>query len=198
MNSVAGPKELMKNHSLSQTNVFSVYYDFYQTSLLVCFKGFVCFKLVGKAALSYLVYASQHWSPAIGLSRRRSRWLWCVLSNHIPSSLPLFKQLVNCTVALQIHDATFQCNIICGSELYLSIFLSRGSIALYICMCCFFCQIVHLNYIVHMQMIWTLCYRIYCLFCTWWLICTPTSPAPPPQLILWWFYVMMTWTYQMN
>ena len=67
---------------------------------LFALEVFVCFKLPWKAAPSYLVYASQHWSPAIGLSRRRSRWLWCVSSNHIPSSLPLFKQLVSCTVAL--------------------------------------------------------------------------------------------------
>lgn len=61
----------------------------------------------------------------------------------------------------------------------LSIFLSIGSIALYIYVLFFLCQSFHLNYIVYMQMIWTLCFRIYCLFCTWWLICTPTSPAPP-------------------
>lgn len=124
-----------KNH----TFVFSAFCEFNQTSLLVCFSGLVCFKLLQKAARVDLVYASQHRSPVIGLSHRRSRWLWCVLSNHIPILLPLFKQLV-----VQLHcryatTATFQCIIICGSEIYLSIFLSIGSIALYICMCCFFC-----------------------------------------------------------
>lgn len=63
--------------------------------------------------------------------------------------------------------------------LFIDIPFYIGCIALYICMCCFFLwQSVHLNYIV--QMIWTLCFRINCLFCTWWIICTPTSPAPPP------------------
>lgn len=42
----------------------------------------------------------------------------------------------------------------------------------------FLCQSVPLNYIVNMQMIWTWRFRIYCLFCKWWLFCTPTSPAP--------------------
>lgn len=74
--------------------------------------------------------------------------------------------------------ATIQCIIICGSEIYLSIFLSIASIALYICMCCFSVSKCPPYYIVHMQKIWTLCFRFYCLFSTWWLICTPTSPAP--------------------
>lgn len=41
-----------------------------------------------------------------------------------------FQQLVNRTVVLYIHDATFQRVIICGSEVYLSPFFSVGSIAL--------------------------------------------------------------------
>lgn len=102
LNSVAGSKELTNNLSLSENQIcrFSALCTFYQTSLLVCFRGFVCFKLLAIAARSYLVYASRHWSPVIGLSCRRSRWLWCVFSNHIPSLLPLSKQLVHCTVAM--------------------------------------------------------------------------------------------------
>lgn len=163
-----------------------VLYSFYQTSLLVCFRGFVCFKLLRKAALSCRVYASQHWKPCHWfISPKIKVTLTCITQSHsfLAPTVQAACQLYCCIV-----DA--RCNLYCvlsfvGVRLYLWIFLSIGSIALYICMCRFFlCQSVHLNYIVHMQMIWTLCFRIYGLFCTWWLICTPTSPALPSIHIL--------------
>lgn len=117
-------------------------------------------------------------SPAIGLSRRRSRWLWRMLPNHIPSSLPLLKQLVSCTVDARCNFSVYY--HLWEWDLFMNIPFYRQYSTIYLYVSFFFlCQSVHLNYIVHMQMIWTLCFRIYGLFCTWWLICTPTSPAPP-------------------
>lgn len=138
--------------------------------------GFICFKLPWEAAMSYLVYASQHWSPAIGLSLRRSRWLWCELSNHIPFSLPLFKQLINCTVETGCNFPMYY--HLWEWDLLINIPFDRQYSTIYLYVLFFLCQSVHLIFIVHIQMIWTLCFRMCCLFCTWWLICTP-SPIPP-------------------
>lgn len=60
---------------------------------------------------------------------RRSRWLWSVLSNHIPPSLPHLS-LCSCTVDTLRSS---RCFITRGSEIYLSMFISKlGGIALYI------------------------------------------------------------------
>lgn len=176
---------------------------FYQTSRLVCFRGFVCFKLLGKAAPSYLVYASHNTEalPLVYLAGDQGDFdvyhpITFLPRSHCSSSSSIV--LLHCRYAMQL----LQCIIICGSEIYLSIFLSIGRIALYICMCCFLCVKVStltILYICRWYELYVL--GFYCLFCTWWLICTPTSPAPPSptsQSMLWWFYVMMVWTYQMK
>lgn len=96
-------------------------------------------------------------------------------------------------------DATFQCIIICGSEIYLWIFLSIGSIALYICVCrFFFCVKVSTLTILY------IC-RWYELYVLGFMVCfvhdglfAHLPLQLPSQSILWWFYVMMMWTYQMK
>lgn len=128
------------NEKHFSTNAVSVFYEFYQTSLPVCFRGFVCFKLLGgwggKQPMSFM----HHNTEALPLVYHawRSRWHWCVFSNHIPSSLPAVRaarqlQPLHRRLAGQLLVRV----IVYGSEIYLSIFLSIGSIALYICMWCF-------------------------------------------------------------
>lgn len=54
-------------------------------------------------------------------------------------SRPFFPPAVQAAHQLYCHTVHFRCVNVCGSEIYLSIFLSIGGIAVYIWMCCLFC-----------------------------------------------------------
>lgn len=194
MNPVAGPKELMKKtFSLSenQTNVVSVFMSFTKHLCLFALEVLFALSCEGKQPrrISFMHHDTEA-LPLVYLAGDQGDFdvyypITFLPRSHCSSSSSVV--LLHC----RWRNATLQCIIICGSEIYLSIFLSIGSIALYICMCCFFCvKVSTLTILYIMQMIWTLCFRIYCLFCTWWLICTPTSPAPPNpycgDFMLWW------------
>lgn len=194
--SVAGPKELMKNISLSENlKWFQCTMSFYQTSLLVCFRGFICFKLREESStvvscLCITTLKPCHWfiSPEIKVT------LMCIIQSHsfLAPAVQAARQLCCCTVDAQCNFSMYY--HLWEWELFINIPFYGQYSTIYLYVLFSLCQSVHLNYIVHMQMIWTLCFRIYCLFCTWWLICTPTSPAPPPScsihivviFLLWW------------
>lgn len=82
------------------------------------------------------------------------------------------------------------CNLLTCTHLWdLELFISvpfvgwYGTVCLYVLLTC----PLLIDYIVHMQMAWSLCFRMCCLFCTWWLICTPTSPALLiHRVVIWW------------
>lgn len=190
----------MINISLSETNLFSVFYDFYQTHL-ICFRGFVCFKLLRKKqprCISFMHHTTLkpcHWfiSPEIKVT------LTCIIQSHssLAPTVQAAHQLCCCTVDTRCNFSV--CVIICGSEVYLSIFLSIGSIALYICMCCFFCVKVSTLTILYRS-------RWYELYVLGFIVCfvhdglfahLPLQP-PPPLNPYCDFYVMMVWTYQMK
>lgn len=156
---MAGPKELMKNLSLSENQIsaFSVLSIFFFTKHLCLFALEVLFALSCWGKQPGCILFMHHNAEALLLVYLDGdqgdfdvyypiTFLPC---SHCSSSSSIV--LLHCRYTT---TATFQCVIICGSEIYLSIFpfyRRYGTIYLYVLF--FLCLSVHLDYIVHMQMI---------------------------------------------
>ena len=102
--------------------------------------------------------------------------------------------LLHCRYAMQLFSVLSH---LWEWALFINIPFNRqySVIYIYLYVMFFLCQKCPPYYIVHMQMIWSLCCRFYYLFCKWWLICTPTSICPFNQFVV---ICIMSWIYQMK
>lgn len=123
--------------SENQTNVFSVFYDFTKHLDLLALEVLFALSCEGKQPCRILfMHHDTEAPPLVYLAGDQGDFDMYYPITFLPRSHCSSSSSI---MWLQIRGATFQCFIICGSEIYLSKILSIGSIALYICMCCFFC-----------------------------------------------------------
>lgn len=185
----------MKILSLSPNSTIVVwgFSEFSQTPLFVCFRGFICFKLQGRKQPGCILFMHHNDEalPLVYIAGVQGDFDVYQPVTFLPGSHHSVV-LLHCGCSFSVYYHLWEW------DLFINVPFRRQYSTIYLYVTFIPCQSVHLNYNVHMQTIWTLCCRIYCVFCTWWLICTPTSPAAPSQSIVWWFYVMLMWTYQMK
>lgn len=180
---VAGPKELMKNISLSENGAIVVpaFYEFSQTALLVCFKlrerGAVVSRLCIRTLKPWHFF---FFSPLIKVT------LTCIVNSHsfLAPTVQAARQFHCCTI-----NATY-------SVFYhwweWDLFIYRQYSTIYLYVLFIPCHSsVHLNYIVNMQTIWNLCFMV--LLCVLYMMAylhTYFSSSPLntccDYFILWW------------
>jgi len=166
---------------------------------LVCFRGFVCFKLLGKAVhvLSLLCITTLkpcHWFilPEIKVT------LMCIIQSHsfLAPTVQAGRHLYCCTVDMRRNFSMYY--HLWEWELFINIPFYRQYSTMYLCVF-FFCVKVSTLTILY------IC-RWYELYVLGFIVCFVHDglfahlplQLPSPQSILWWFYVMMMWTYQMK
>ena len=159
-----------------------MFYKFYQTSLLVCFRGFVCFKLREKSSpvvsrLCITTLKPCHWfiSPEIKVT------LMCAIQSHsfLTPAVQAARQLYCCTVAL--CNSTTYYNL-WEWGLFINIPFYRQYSTIYLC--CFLCVKVSTLSILY------IC-RWYELYVLGLMVCfvhdglfahLPLQPPPPPPI----------------
>lgn len=137
----------------NQTTVSSVLDEFYHNISQLA----VCFKLQGvkqSHCMLFMHHSNTSGLPLVYHLGDQGDPVW-VLSNHIPLLAPAgqsaSRSFCGCTVQM------FNVILFAGRNFNNIPFLEASEPHKFICMCCFFlCQIVHLNFIVHMQMKWNL------------------------------------------